>query len=339
MFEARDYASMAAPMPKQRILVTGGAGFIGSNFCNTHCEKYDVVALDNFFLGDSSHLRKEVTFVKGDATDHATLDALGTFDEIVHFGGTTSAPMFINDIVGGYRNSIVAFLEVLEFANRTGVKRVLFASTSSLYGNLPPPLSETQTPLPTNHYSVTKIAMEHIAECYQKTHPAMDIIGFRFMSIYGPNEEHKGIYANLISQFAWAMMRGEQPIVYGDGTQTRDFTNVLDVVQGITRAMEHPKPLGFQIFNIGTGKSVNLLEVIGFINEALGTSIEPKHIENPVKETYIRTQLADISKIQTMLGYKPSVPLKDGIRTLVEAAKNPRKLAYDRRKEANVIPK
>lgn len=325
-------------MTKKRILVTGGAGFIGSNFCNAHCDAYDVVAIDNLFLGDSSHLHPEVTFIQGDAADRTTLDPLGAFDCIVHFGGTSSAPMFTEDVVKGYRNSVLLFLEVLEFAKRTGVKRVLFASTSSLYGNLPPPLSETLPPQPTNHYSVTKIAMEHIAECYQRMNPSMDIVGFRFMSIYGPQEEHKGIYANLISQFLWGMMRGEQPVVYGDGTQNRDFTNVMDVVQGITRAMECSMPLGFQIFNIGTGKATNLIEVIGFLNEALGTSIEPKHIENPVKETYVRSQLADISKIRTMLGYEPSVSLREGIKVLADVAKKTSTLTHDRRAQANAIP-
>ena len=325
-------------MPKKRILVTGGAGFIGSNFCNTHGDAYDVVALDNLFLGDSSHLRPAVTFVQGDATDRTTLESLGTFDTIVHFAGTSSAPMFTEDNVQGYRNSILSYIEVLEFAKRTGVKKVLFASTSSLYGNTPPPLTEAQQPLPTNHYSVTKIAMEHIGECYQRMHPSMDIIGFRFMSVYGPHEEHKGIYANLISQFVWGMMRGEKPVVYGDGMQTRDFTNVMDVVQGITRAMEHPSPLGYQIFNIGTGTSTNLLEIVRAINAALGTSIQPNHIENPVKETYIRSQLADISKIRNMLGFKPSVSLEAGIRVLVEQSQNPVKLSHDRRAQANAIP-
>lgn len=325
-------------MQKKRILVTGGAGFIGSNFCNTHCETHDVTALDNLFLGDSTHLRPEVTYAQGDSADGSTLDALGTFDCIVHFAGTSSAPMFADHIVNAYRNSILSFLEVLEFAKRTGVRKVLFASTSSLYGNTTPPLTETQPPLPTNHYSTTKIAMEHIAECYQRTHPTMDIVGFRFMSIYGPHEEHKGIYANLISQFLWGMMRGERPIVYGDGTQTRDFTNVMDVVQAITRAMERDEALGFQIFNIGTGTSTNLLEVIRCINDALGTSIEPQLIENPVKETYVRSQLADISKIRTMLGYEPTISLEEGIRLLVAAAQQPTKLTHDRRSQANAIP-
>jgi UDP-glucose 4-epimerase len=326
-------------MAKKRILVTGGAGFIGSNFCNTHCKAYDVVALDNLFLGDPEHLAPEVKFVEGDAADRSTLDSLGTFDFVVHFAGTSSAPMFTENIVSAYRNSILSYLEVLEFANRTGAKKVLFASTSSLYGNTPPPLTEEHTPLATNHYSVTKIAMEHISECYHRMHPSLEITGFRFMSIYGPHEEHKGVFANLISQFVWGMMRGERPVVYGDGTQTRDFTNVMDVVQGITRAMETEKPLGFQIFNIGTGKSTTLLEVVTVINKILGTDIQPNHIPNPVRESYIQSQQADISKITSMLGYSPLISLDEGIRSIVDNLKNSKHTsARDRRSQANAIP-
>jgi nucleoside-diphosphate-sugar epimerase len=188
-------------MAKKRILVTGGAGFIGSNFCNKHCAAYDVVALDNLFLGDPAHLLPAVKFVEGDAADPKTLDALGAFDVIVHFAGTSSAPMFMDDTVNAYRNSILSYLEVLEFAKRCGAKKVLYASTSSLYGNTPPPLMEDQRPIPSNHYSVTKMTMENISVCFQRMNPTIDVIGFRFMSIYGPHEEHKGIFANLISQF------------------------------------------------------------------------------------------------------------------------------------------
>ena len=327
-------------MPKKRILVTGGAGFIGSNFCNSRCERYDIVALDNLLLGDPQHLSTSVKFVEGDAANRETLDSLGSFEYIVHFAGTSSAPMFHRDMVGAYRNSILSFLEVLEYANRTGAKKVLYASTSSLYGNTPPPLTEDQPPVPTNHYAVTKIAMENISACYQKTHPQLEVIGFRFMSVYGPNEEHKGIYANLISQFIWAMQRGEQPLVYGDGTQTRDFTNVQDVIQGIALAMETEKKLGNQIFNIGRGESMTVLELVDVINKILGTTIKPRYIENPVVENYIRLQQADITKIRTTLGYSPSVSLEDGIRKIIDVLnthKSPS--ARDRIHQANAIPK
>ena len=327
-------------MKKKRILVTGGAGFIGSNFCNAHSEAYDIIALDNLLLGDQQHLSPSVKFVEGDAANRETLDALGQFDYIVHFAGTSSAPMFHKDIVDSYRNSILSFLEVLEYANRSGAKKVLFASTSSLYGNTTPPLTEDQPPVPTNHYSVTKIAMENISVCYHHTHPALEIIGFRFMSVYGPHEEHKGVYANLISQFVWGMMRNEQPIIYGDGTQTRDFTNVIDVVQGITLAMETDKHIGNDIFNIGTGTPLAVLELVRVINKVIGTEIKPRHIENPVTENYIRTQQADITKIQSTLGFAQSISLEDGIRHLVEEHRNKnQKSTRNRTHEANAIPK
>jgi len=327
-------------MPKKRILVTGGAGFIGSNFCNRHCDSYDVVVLDNLLLGDPEHLSSSVKFVEGDAASSEMLDSLGSFDTIVHFAGTSSAPMFHEDIVDAYRNSILSFLEVLEYANRIHAKKVLYASTSSLYGNTPPPLTEDHTPIPTNHYAVTKIAMEHIASCYQKMHPELEIIGFRFMSVYGPQEEHKGIYANLISQFIWTMREGKQPLIYGDGTQTRDFTAVADVVQGITLAMETQKHLQHEIFNIGTGTSLTVLGLVEVINGILGTDIAPKHIENPVTENYIRLQQADISKIQSTLGYQPSVSLDEGIGRIIDALNNRTKpSSRDRTNEANAIPK
>lgn len=327
-------------MPKKRILVTGGAGFIGSNFCNAHSEKYHVVALDNLLLGDPSHLSKSVTFIKGDAADRTLLTSLGTFDYVVHFAGTSSAPMFHADVIEAYRNSILSYLEVLEYASHCGAKKVLFASTSSLYGNTPHPLTEDQPPAATNHYSVTKIALEHISACYHRTHPALEIIGFRFMSIFGPHEEHKGVYANLISQFVWGVSRGEQPIIYGDGTQTRDFTNVADVVQGITLAMETSHPLGNDIFNIGTGTSVTLLALVDMINRILGTSITPRHIENPVAENYIHSQQADITKIRSVLGFAPSVSLEAGIRQIVEMHEHRQQSSSrDRTNEANAMPK
>jgi UDP-glucose 4-epimerase len=277
--------------------------------------------------------------VEGDAGDRKTLGALGTFDVIVHFAGTSSAPMFHENLGKAYANSILSYLTVLEFAAACGATKVLYASTSSLYGNTPPPLVENCPPQATNHYAVTKIALEHISACFHRTHPQMDIVGFRFMSVFGPHEEHKGIYANLISQFLWAMKRGESPIVYGDGKQSRDFTSVHDVVQGITLAMESKKPLGCDVFNIGRGESITLLELIALLNGILGTSIAPKHIENPVTEGYIRTQQADIGKIQKTLGYRPAVTMEQGIREMVKKLGNASRSSRDRTNQANAVPK
>jgi len=301
-------------------LVTGGAGFIGSNFCNINKKKFDVTALDNLFLGDPDNLDKDVKFIKGDACKMEDLNRVGKVDYVIHLAGTSSAPMFMGEgFIQGYVNSIQSFVTVLEWARKNGAKKMLYASTSSLYGNNPLPLVETQEVTPINHYAVTKRTYEYCAKCYNKVYPEMDILGFRFMSVYGPNEEAKGIYANLISQFCWDIGRDLVPVIYGDGNQFRDFTNVRDVVQGLTLAIGHKEKLGADVFNIGTGHATKINEVVDALNKAFGKHIKPKHIENPVKENYVIGQHADIGKIQKVLGYKPTVKLKDGI---LEQVKN-----------------
>lgn len=303
----------------KKVLVTGGAGFIGSNFCNLNKAKYQITALDNLFLGDSDHLEEGVKFIEGDACKMEDLDQVGAVDYVVHLAGTSSAPMFMGEgLINGYVNSVQSFVTVLEWARKNGVKKVLYASTSSLYGNNPLPLVETQEVIPPNHYAVTKGLYEDCARCYNKVYPEMEIIGFRFMSVYGPNEEAKGQYANLVSQFCWDIARDKAPVIYGDGTQTRDFTNVRDVVQALIRAIEYEDKLGADVFNIGTGRATNLNEIVNALNKAFGKNVQPKYIENPVKEGYVGGQYADISKIQKILDYQPTVKLEDGIREQVE---------------------
>jgi UDP-glucose 4-epimerase len=306
----------------KKVLVTGGAGFIGSNFCNLSKDKYEVVALDNLFLGDENNLDPDIKFIKGDACKMEDLDKAGPVDYVVHLAGTSSAPMFMGDgLVKGYVNSVESFLTVLEWARKNGAKKVIYASTSSLYGNNPLPLTEDQHVTPLNHYAVTKEVYEHAGACYNKVYPDMDIIGFRFMSVYGPNEEAKGEFANLISQFCWDMARGLSPIIYGDGSQTRDFTNVRDVVQGITLAIETNKKLGADFFNIGTGRGTSLNDIIDALKKAFNNGVEAKYIENPVKEGYVQGQWADIGKIKKVLGYEPNIKLEEGIKEQVESVK------------------
>ncbi len=310
----------------KKILVTGGAGFIGSNFANIHKEEYRIVVLDNLFLGDKDNLdtHENITFIEGDACKpedlNKCLEALGgDVNFVIHFAGTSSQPMFNGDgFAWGYTNAISSFVHTLEWARKNGASKFLYASTSSLYANNPLPLIETQQVTPPNHYAVTKHVYEECSACYNKVYPEMDIVGFRFMSVYGPNEEAKGVYANLISQFAWDIGRDLAPVIYGDGSQTRDFTNVKDVVQGITLAMTSEKKLGADVFNIGLGKSTSLNDIVDALNKAFGKNIKPEYIENPIKEAYIQDQYADISKIQKVLGFQPTVTLEEGIQNQVD---------------------
>ncbi|MFA5871804.1 MAG: NAD-dependent epimerase/dehydratase family protein [Parcubacteria group bacterium] len=308
-------------MAKPKVLVTGGAGFIGSNFSNINKDKFEITVLDNLLLGDSANIedQEKVKFIQGDACELADLQKCGdNFDYAVHLAGTSSAPMFMDDgFVNGYVNSVKSFVQTLEFARKSGAKKFLYASTSSLYGNNPVPLTEDQHVMPPNHYSVTKFLYENCSRCYNKVYPEIEIVGFRFMSVYGPNEEAKGAYANIISQFIWDIVRGKAPIIYGDGTQYRDFTNVKDVVQGLTLALETKEPLGNEVFNIGTGEYASLNDISVMINEEMEktgkSKINPEYIPNPVKEGYVQSQCADISKISQKLGYHPNIKLADGI--------------------------
>lgn len=149
----------------------------------------------------------------------------------------------------------------------------------------------------------------------------MELIGFRFMSVYGLNEKHKGEFANLASQFSWSIYKGEAPEIYGDGEQQRDFTNVKDIVQAIILAIETKKKFGSDIFNIGTNKAYNLNILVEKINKVMGTGVKPKHIVNPVKEGYVRKQLADIKKIKRELGFKPSIDIEEGLKEIYEDLK------------------
>ncbi len=305
---------------KKRVLVTGGAGFIGSNFCNLKSDVYDVVALDNLFLGSPKNLNSNTKFVQGDACNLEDLQQCGdTFDAVIHLAGTSSAPMFMDDgFADGYVNSVESFVRSIEFARQSGANKFIYASTSSLYGNNPIPLLEDQDVTPPNHYAVTKFCYEHCARCYHQVYPELDIVGFRFMSVYGPNEESKGRYANMISQFLWDIARDLPPVIYGDGEQFRDFTNVADIVQAMELAIETPAGFGNKVYNIGRGESTSFNDIFKTLNAALGKDIEPIYIPNPVKEGYVKGQHADISLIQEELGYQPTVTLKQGIGALVQ---------------------
>lgn len=306
---------------RDRVLITGGAGFIGSNFANINQDKFEITVLDNLLMGDPDNIddKSKVKFIEGDACKLEDLEKCGDcFDYVLHLAGTSTAPLFGEDgFVEAYVNSVKSFVQTLEFARKHEAKKFLYASTSSLYGNNPIPLTEDQRVTPPNHYSVTKFLYENCSACYQKVYPQMEIIGFRFMSVYGPHEEAKGPFANVVSQFIWDIARGKSPVIYGDGTQNRDFTNIQDVIQGITRAIETENKLGNEVFNIGTGEFASLNDIIKIINEEMLASgkqpIEAEHIPNPVKENYVQSQQADITKISGVLGYKPTVKLRDGI--------------------------
>lgn len=305
-----------------KILITGGAGFIGSNAANTFArEGHEVIAFDDLSLGDEANLESSVKFVDGDVNKLEDLEALGPVDYIIHLASSSSAPMFVDNLMGSISNNIMGHMYVLEYAKKVNAKKVLFASTSSIYGNNPIPLTEDQSVVPPNFYSVTKHAQEELSHVHNLVN-GTEIIAFRFMSVYGLHEEHKGRFANLVSQFIWGMEQGKEPIIYGDGEQTRDLTNVKDIVQAFKLAIDTEKKFGFTVFNVGTSEAVSMNQLIDIINEARGTDVKIQHIDNPIKAGYIKSQQADISKISRELGYAPTVTIEQGVKEIVEYRKD-----------------
>ncbi len=305
-----------------RALVTGGLGFIGSNLSRVLLEEgFEVVIIDNLLLGNRSNIAdisSSLKIVIGDVENYSDLLKTGKVDVIFHLAGASASPMFDEkNLIKAYRNNIEGFVQILNFAKQTNVKKVLFASTSSLYFNNPPPLIEDSIILPPNFYSVTKYTMEHTAYVFSKLY-GLEILGFRFFSVYGKSEQSKGIYANLASQFLWQMKKGERPVIYGDGKQKRDFIYVEDVARALVMASLSQKKFGFDVFNLGTTKQYDLNQLVGVINKVLGKNIKPEYIPNPMLNGYIYSQQSDISKIQKAFWWSPMVSLPEGLKILAQ---------------------
>jgi len=290
-----------------KALVTGGAGFIGSNLVEAIVDEYEVTVLDNFHTGSMDNLervRKRVKVIKGSCNDCQTLNL--SPDVIFHLGIPSSSPMYKANplLVGEAINGMIA---TMELAKKSKTRKVVFASSSSLYNGLPTPHKETASILVTDYYTEARLAIERIAELYNQLY-GIDYAALRFFSVYGPGELAKGSYANMISQFLWTMQEGKAPVVFGDGTQTRDFTFVKDVTAGMVMAAEK----GTGIFNLGTGKSYSFNYVVDLLNKKLGTSLKPEYKANPIKN-YVKDTLADTGKMKEHLGFEAKWSLESGI--------------------------
>lgn len=298
-----------------KVLVTGGAGFIGSNLVEELVERGDeVTVLDNFDLGVEENLaevRDRIELIRAPCADIPDLE-FSDLDFIYHLGIPSSSPMYKEDplLVG---NAINDFIKVMELSVEMGAK-VVYASSSSLYGRCDPPHREDMEIDAFDFYTEARLAMERLAKVYFELH-GVKSVGLRFFSVYGPHEKAKGEYANIISQFLWKMREGERPVIYGDGEQTRDFTHVSDVVQACIKAAE--KDIDYEIINVGTGNEETFNRVVDILNSKLGTSIEPKHVENPIQNYVARTK-ADITKARELLGFEPTVTLEEGIERKVK---------------------
>ena len=303
-------------MEDKTILVTGGAGFIGSNLANTLAEDNEVIALDDEYLGTPENLDSAVEFVAKSVLD----DDLPTegVDVVFHLAALSSYAMHEENPQKGARVNIEGFVNTVVQARDDGCDTVVYASTSSIYGDRTEPSPEDMDVEVRTGYEASKLGRERYAE-YFSHHYDMTMAGMRFFSVYqgyGGNEEHKGEYANILAQFADDIANGRSPELYGDGTQTRDFTHVDDIVSGLVAAAEHELD---GVYNLGTGESYDFNTVVDLLNEELGTDVEPTYVENPIPDyVYVHDTMADISKMKAETGWEPEVSFREGVKLICQ---------------------
>ncbi len=296
-----------------RYLVTGGAGFIGSNLVSRLVkDNNEVIVVDSLHTG-SENLIKEfnVEFYKMKVDEFYKNINPKNVDGIFHLGKASSTPMYKNNREK-FTESVSGIVSVLELAVKNNAK-VVNASSSSLYNGLEPPHNENMIIKPTDFYTEARLVEERLSKVYEDFY-GLRWNAMRFFSVYGPREQYKKNYANLISQFTWSYMKNEQPIIYGDGSQKRDFIFVDDVVDALIMAM---KSNINGIFNVGTGKSYSLNEMVKILMKLMNTDIKPKYIENPVKNYVYMTQ-ADTSKSEKVLGFRAKTELEYGMKITVD---------------------
>ncbi|WP_253739191.1 NAD-dependent epimerase/dehydratase family protein [Halohasta salina] len=300
-------------MNDQRVLVTGGAGFIGSNLANHLAEDNDVVAVDDTYLGTPENLNGNVEFVEASVLDD---DFPTDVDVVFHLAALSSRNMHEEDPQQGCRVNVEGFVNTVERAHNHGCDTVVYASTSSIYGSRTEPSPESMAVESQTAYEASKLARERYAEYYANHHD-MAMAGLRFFSVYqgfGGNEEHKGKYANTVAQFADAIADGKAPELFGDGTQTRDFTHVRDVARACELAADHELT---GVYNVGTEEAYSFNTMVEMINDVLGTDINPEYIECPF-DGYVHDTCADISKFNEETGWEPQISFEEGIELVCE---------------------
>lgn len=292
------------------IAVTGGLGFIGSNLVRALPSDAHIDVIDNLNTGSKSNLegiggKDRIRIFEEDARSIGRHED-ARYSTIYHLGFYSASPMYrkdphhVADVIDG-------MISVLEKARKDD-SNVVFSSTSSIYNGVTPPHREDATPDVTDYYTEARIACERLSDLYHKMY-GINVSAMRFFSVYGKYEAAKDGYANLATQFLWAMKKNEPPVIYGDGTQRRDFIYVEDVVEALKKASMYK---GYDAFNVGTGKNYSLNELVDMLNKMLHKSIKARYVEMPVKN-YVHETLADTSKAERKIGFRARVSLEEGL--------------------------
>ncbi|HHN93475.1 MAG TPA: SDR family oxidoreductase [Anaerolineae bacterium] len=301
-------------------LVTGGAGFIGSNIVHELLARGERVrVMDNFSTGRRSNLSdvlKDIELFPGDLRDlNACYCAVRGVDYVLHQGAIPSVQRSVDDPATTNDANITGTLNILIAARGTQVKRLVYASSSAIYGDSPSlPKREDLPPNPKSPYAVSKLAAEYYCRTFTEIY-GLETVSLRYFNVFGPRQDPASHYAAVIPLFIKAMLAGRQPVIYGDGLQSRDFTYVANNVQANLLAATADGVAG-EVFNIACGQRYNLLELVAALNDILGTDIEPTFA--PPRPGDVTHSLADISRAQDRLGYSVAVDFRTGLEKTVE---------------------
>jgi UDP-glucose 4-epimerase len=309
----------------QFALVTGGAGFIGSHLVEALLgEGYRVRVVDNLATGRLSnlaHLEGRFEWIEGDATDFAVCRrAAEGVDYVFHQAAIPSVPRSVKEPLSSHASGPTATINMLEAARLAGVRRFLFAASSSAYGDTTElPKHEDMLPRPLSPYAAGKLAGEYYVRVYAQT-MGLDGVSLRYFNIFGPRQDPSSPYSGVISLFINWMFQGRRPTIFGDGEQTRDFTYVANAVAANLAAMRHPDPIGGEVFNVGVGQRIRLLDLVAALNGIFGTDLEAEL--QPSRAGDVRDSLASLDRIGRILGYRPIVPFEEGLRRTVAASRD-----------------
>jgi nucleoside-diphosphate-sugar epimerase len=301
-------------------LVTGGAGFIGSNLVSALLAAGQKVrVLDNFLTGKRENLAglsdrfgDRFELVEADLRDlAATRAAVEGADYILHQGALPSVPRSVADPVLSNEINVGGTLNLLIAARQAGVRRVVFAASSSAYGDTPElPKRESMTPNPKSPYAAQKLAGEHYMRIFNELH-WLETVSLRYFNVFGPRQDPLSMYAAVIPRFITAVLSDTPPTVYGDGRQTRDFTYIDNVMDANLLACKAPKDACGKVFNIACGERIALLEILEIVYGLAGRRVSPRF--EPPRAGDVRDSLADISLARTHLGYEPKIPFSEGL--------------------------
>lgn len=302
-------------------LVTGGAGFIGSHIVERLVQLGKRVrVVDNLSIGKLENIEPfldRIEFVEGDIRDlDMARKAMDGVEFLLHQAAIPSVPRSIDNPVETHESNLTGTLNILLAAKEAKVKRVVYASSSSVYGDLPQlPKREDQTPAPKSPYAVSKLAGEYYCRAFVEVY-GLDVVCLRYFNIFGPRQDPESPYAAVVPKFVSSFLKKEPPTIYGDGGQTRDFTFVRNAVEANLLSLEARDAKG-EVFNIASGRAVSINELAKVIRELVGANeIEPQH--GPPRPGDVRHSWADISKARSVLGYEPKWSLEEGLRATIE---------------------